>query len=346
VEFLFIVVIIGPRADRQEEALAILRKDDVAGGMAAGRNVGDQGLGRARRLQITVLVSVPDERSRTGDVNPLRIRTWRIEVDPERSGERSEHGTLLGLAIRCDAAEDPHTALCAGIGDKDIPVGSSTHLARRSEFFAHIDIWPAGQPQPLASTLNSLDGRVKANAVVIAAGTGGAVSVYATDATDLVLDIDGYFVPATNTSALAFYPLAPCRVADTRSSAPLSAGQTRTFAIGCNVPASAQAYSLNFTVLCRFRGHLGGGHLGSGTHAVSCRHNRQRHLLPAFANLSNRSHTSGAARIASAALNRREAFSLSTTAGFEASHSVSRLIDNGSQHGDSRRTRSFGRGSD
>jgi hypothetical protein len=122
-----------------------------------------------------------------------------------------------------------------------------------------LTVWPAGQTQPLASTLNSTDGRIKANAAIIPAGTGGAVSVYATNATDLVLDIDGYFVPGIAANALAFYPLAPCRIADTRNNSygslgppSLSAGQQRTFAIlssSCDVPDGAQAYSLNFTVV-------------------------------------------------------------------------------------------------
>ena len=60
-----------------------------------------------------------------------------------------------------------------------------------------------------------VDGRVKANAAIVVAGTGGAVSVYASNTTNVVLDIDGYFVAPTE-SALAFYPLTPCRIADTR----------------------------------------------------------------------------------------------------------------------------------
>ena len=39
---------------------------------------------------------------------------------------------------------------------------------------------------------------------------------YASDTTDLMLDIDGYFMPASG-STMAFYPLAPCRVLDTRN---------------------------------------------------------------------------------------------------------------------------------
>ena len=64
--------------------------------------------------------------------------------------------------------------------------------------------------------MNSLDGRIKANAAIVPAGTNGAVSVYVSDTTNVVLDIDGYFT-APSDSTLQFYPLTPCRVVDTRN---------------------------------------------------------------------------------------------------------------------------------
>jgi hypothetical protein len=123
----------------------------------------------------------------------------------------------------------------------------------------YITIWPSGQSQPFVATLNS-DGRVKAAAAIAAAGAGGAISIYASNNTHVILDISGYFVSATNSSALAFYPLTPCRVADTRlpAFAPyLSAAQPRNFSVlssSCGVPSSAQAYSLNFAAIPRTPG--------------------------------------------------------------------------------------------
>jgi hypothetical protein len=108
--------------------------------------------------------------------------------------------------------------------------------------------------------LNSLDGRIKANAAIVPAGASGDVSVYATDTTNVILDIDGYFAPVSG-STLAFYPLPPCRIADTRKdtfppglgSPYLTGRQERPFPIlnatACNIPSSAAAYSLNFTVV-------------------------------------------------------------------------------------------------
>jgi hypothetical protein len=112
--------------------------------------------------------------------------------------------------------------------------------------------------QPVVATLTSVDGRIKSNAAIVPAGSSGAISVFATDTTDVVLDINGYFVPGVNATALAFYPLTPCRVADTRNAnsplggPSLGAQSTRTFPIlasSCGIPASAHAYSLNFAAV-------------------------------------------------------------------------------------------------
>jgi hypothetical protein len=121
-----------------------------------------------------------------------------------------------------------------------------------------LTLWPSGQPQPLVATLNSVDGRIKSNAAIVPAGGNGAVSVFATETTDVVLDINGYFVAGNNPAALAFYPLTPCRIADTRNSAGplggprLAASGTRSFPIlasSCGLPPTAQAYSLNFAAV-------------------------------------------------------------------------------------------------
>jgi YVTN family beta-propeller protein len=126
-----------------------------------------------------------------------------------------------------------------------------------------LTIWPTGQDQPSVATMQSLDGRIKANAAIVAAGYRAAVSVSASETTDVVLDINGYFTPASS-ATLAFYPVAPCRVADTRGRGArrgqrLRANQQRDFKMigACNIPASAQAYSLNFTeVLPNAQGRL------------------------------------------------------------------------------------------
>ncbi|BDC49870.1 hypothetical protein F183_A21860 [Bryobacterales bacterium F-183] len=121
--------------------------------------------------------------------------------------------------------------------------------------FGFLSIWPAGQQQPVVSTMNSLDGRIKANAAIVGVGAGQAVSVFATDAAHVILDVNGYFVPAGTPGALAFYPVTPCRLLDTRGAGQggVIPGQgTRRIdgstSTNC-LPAAAQAYSLNVTTL-------------------------------------------------------------------------------------------------
>src|ERR1700677_2789362 len=77
----------------------------------------------------------------------------------------------------------------------------------------YVSVWPTGAAQPLVSTLNSPDGRVKANAALATGGNGGEISVYASDKTDLVLDVSGYFT--ANSASYVYIPVTPCRVVDT-----------------------------------------------------------------------------------------------------------------------------------
>ena len=181
---------------------------------------------------------------------PCRVVDTRDGTKPSGFGPPN----LAGEATRSFAPPNgacgiPATAQAYSMNVTVVPDGPLGYLT----------VWPTGQSQPFVSTLNSLDGAVQANAAVVAAGTGGAISVFATSNTNLVLDINGYFVPATDSSALGFYPMAPCRLVDTRPGAPstivtgsLPAGTSTTLPIlssSCHVPSAAQAYSLNFTLV-------------------------------------------------------------------------------------------------
>jgi hypothetical protein len=102
-----------------------------------------------------------------------------------------------------------------------------------------LNVWPAGAQKPIASTLNSYDGRVKANAAIVAGGTNGEISVFASNTTDVVLDVSGYFVPAeVGRLSHTFFPITPCRVVDTR----FPNGQFGS-------PSLVGAFSINVTAL-------------------------------------------------------------------------------------------------
>jgi hypothetical protein len=59
----------------------------------------------------------------------------------------------------------------------------------------YLTAWPAGETFPVAATLNALTGGTVAAGAIVPAGSGGAISVFASNPTDLIIDIAGYFGP-------------------------------------------------------------------------------------------------------------------------------------------------------
>jgi hypothetical protein len=122
----------------------------------------------------------------------------------------------------------------------------------RAPKLSFLTTWPAGQSQPLVSTLNASTGAVTANAAIVPGGTNGDVNVFVTENSDVVIDINGYFAPPA-TGGLSFHTLSPCRVLDTRqfTGARPFVGQfdTYVFGAGCAAPPLAQAYVVNATVV-------------------------------------------------------------------------------------------------
>jgi len=172
-------------------------------------------------------------------------------IDTRLTGGPIPGGTFRNFPIPQEGGCNiPTTAAAYSLNVSVVPQGPLGYLT----------IWPTDEVRPVVATLNSLDGRIKADAAIVPAGTSGAVSVYVTQTANVVLDINGYFEPVSG-STLAFYPLTPCRIADTRNSSfpqglgpPFLPGQQeRDFPIlnatSCNIPASAAAYSLNFSVV-------------------------------------------------------------------------------------------------
>ncbi len=179
-------------------------------------------------------------------VTPCRVVDTRNATGPF-GGPEMGAGTSRTFNIPQSACNIPSTAVAYSLNVTVVPGGALNYLT----------MWPAGQAQPNVSTLNS-DGRVKANAAITPAGTNGGVSIFVSNATNVILDIDGYFVPAGTASALAFYPVTPCRVVDTRTATgplggpSLGANSSRAFPVqssSCGIPSTAKAYSLNVTAI-------------------------------------------------------------------------------------------------
>jgi uncharacterized repeat protein (TIGR03803 family) len=181
-------------------------------------------------------------------LTPCRVVDTR-NPDGTFGGPPIQGGTARSFPLPQGACGIPDTAKVYSLNVTVVPHGRLGYLT----------IWPTGQGQPQVSTMNS-DGRIKANAAIVPAGTGGAVSVYVSDTTDVVLDINGYFMSTTPAATYEFYPLQPCRLVDTRNpngdlGGPFLRGAVeRDFPLlesPClsGLPLQVQAYSLNVTVL-------------------------------------------------------------------------------------------------
>jgi hypothetical protein len=162
-------------------------------------------------------------------------------------------GSTRTFPVPSSSCDIPSAAQAYSLNMTVVPPGSMFYLTT----------WPTGQTIPGVSTLNDLSGAIVANAAIVPAGTNGAVDVFVYDATNVIIDTNGYFAPPGSPGALYFYPLTPCRVADTRAVGgsgltgafgppQMAAGSTRSFPVpssSCGVPSTAQAYSLNITVV-------------------------------------------------------------------------------------------------
>jgi len=214
-----------------------------SGWTGACMGVGSCVVTMTQNLAVTAVFVEPGHGIQFTPVTPCRLVDTRQTKDPIQGGT-SQSYTLPQLG----GCNIPSSAAAYSLNVTVVPITTLGYLT----------IWPTGEAQPVVSTMNSPDGRVKANAAIVPAGTNGAVSVYVTDTTNVILDIDGYFEPA-GSGTYQFYPLTPCRLVDTRGTdgdlggPRLAAQAQRSFPLlesSC-IPAGLNplAYSLNFTVV-------------------------------------------------------------------------------------------------
>ncbi|MBL8215774.1 MAG: BACON domain-containing protein [Bryobacterales bacterium] len=198
----------------------------------------------AARFVPTAPCRVVDTRS--GAAGPFASGQWFSSVPTPR--------TLLNQTAQLPVPQSscglPADAVAYSVNATVVPSGP----------LAYLSLYPGGKARPLTSTLNSFDGRVVANAAIVPAGPGGLIEAFVSNPSELILDANGYFSKSTQSAAYAFYPVAPCRLVDTR------AGSGKTGALGapglgaatvrnvpvsgtCGIPAGAKAVSVNVTVV-------------------------------------------------------------------------------------------------
>jgi len=140
-----------------------------------------------------------------------------------------------------------------------IPAGATAYSATLTvvppQPLPYMTLWPAGGSQPNVSSINSFNGRVLANNVIIPASLDGSIDVFAFDNTDFLVDINGYFAPDNGQSGLYYFPVRQCRASDsTVTGGAYPDDSTRTVGVptagNCTgIPATARGYVVNVTAL-------------------------------------------------------------------------------------------------
>lgn len=95
---------------------------------------------------------------------------------------------------------------------------------------AFMTAYPCGQSRPETSVVNYGIGEARPNNVIVGLG-GGKVCIYSYAASEVIVDLTGYFSP---TGALAYQPVAPKRVLDTRGGVvrpPVVAGTVLNYSV-------------------------------------------------------------------------------------------------------------------
>jgi hypothetical protein len=178
-----------------------------------------------------------------------------VPLNPSRILD-TRNGTGLSGPLGSHLAQTFQVSGYGGVPSGAIAVtGNLTVTAQTGR--GYLFIGPKATNDPTSSTLNFPVGDDRANAVTVALGTGGTLSVTYAAATlgptaQVIFDVTGYFTP--DTSGASYVPLPPTRLLDTRYNSGLGGASAshvaRTFQVSGygSVPPTASAVTGNLTV--------------------------------------------------------------------------------------------------
>jgi hypothetical protein len=167
---------------------------------------------------------------------PCRLADVRSGAGVERIDAQTVRVFVAG---RCGIPVDASAAAVTVTVDSSTTPGAG-----------YVTIWPEGQPIPTASIVNYTQGQIRANGTIISIGAGGAVDLFTQNGAPVVVDVTGWFVPATTATSGRFVPIAPARAIDTRQpprQAAMRAGETLRVALPAGVPTDASAVAITIT---------------------------------------------------------------------------------------------------
>ena len=157
-----------------------------------------------------VVVSASGAPSQYHSLNPSRL------MDTRNGGQPLQPGNPVVLLVTT-GGQVPNTATAVVL---NVTVTNTVGPG-------FLTVWPTGSPQPTASNLNWAARETRPNLVTVSVGMGDLVSFVASSPTDVVADLEGYFLPPSG-SAGGYVPVSPLRLLDTRTAGgtPLAGGGT------------------------------------------------------------------------------------------------------------------------
>ncbi|MGB7759921.1 MAG: tail fiber domain-containing protein [Bryobacteraceae bacterium] len=123
-------------------------------------------------------------------ITPCRLADTRNSTFPAGFGPPTmTAGQTRVFAVPSGPCGLPATAVAYSFNIAVVPVGSQMRW---------LTAWPDGETMPTLATLNDKAGLVTSNAAVVAAGNAGAIDIYVEDATDVIIDVNGYYALPAN----------------------------------------------------------------------------------------------------------------------------------------------------
>ncbi len=171
-----------------------------------------------------------------------------VVVNPERILDTRQAGAA-------PVAGSTTTLTVAGRGGVPVTGAAAVVLnltATQTSAPGYFSVFAAGSPRPPTSSLNAdRTGETVSNQVTVALGAGGAISIFAEQGAQLIVDVAGYYVAASEASAGRLQLSPPTRLLDTRLGPTRpAAGSVTPVALagqGGVPPSGASAVLLNVT---------------------------------------------------------------------------------------------------
>ena len=133
----------------------------------------------------------------------------------------------------------------------------------------YLTMYPDGTARPTVVSVDFAAGFARSNTVLSQLGAAGAVRIFngTNAASNVTVDVSGYYTAGTATAGGAFVPVTPSRLLDTRASTEPQANETRTVAVTGHVgiPDHVAAVIANIGAFQSTRS----GHITAGSSAVS-----------------------------------------------------------------------------